>query len=131
MKKKKLLWQLPFLAFLIIGTVLIVHGQQSVPYQHDEGKVFGTTYHITYQSNENLQKEIEQELKVVDIEFSMFNPQSTVSLINQGKKPFLNESFLEVYAMAEQVYKESGSIRHYSGSSCQRMGLWIQDTAAA
>ncbi len=108
MKKKKLLWQLPFLAFLIIGTVFIVHGQQSVPYLHDEGKVFGTTYHITYQSNENLQKEIEQELKVVDMEFSMFNPQSTVSLINQGKKPILNESFLEVYAMAEQVYKESG-----------------------
>ena len=100
MKKKKLLWQLPFLAFLIIGTVLIVHGQQSVPYQHDEGKVFGTTYHITYQSNENLQKEIEQELKVVDMEFSMFNPQSTVSLINQGKKPILNESFLEVYTIA-------------------------------
>ena len=62
MKKKKLLWQLPFLAFLIIGTVVIVGRQKSVPYQHDEGRIFGTTYHITYQSDDNLKKEIELSL---------------------------------------------------------------------
>lgn len=107
MNKKKLLWQLPFLAFLIIGTVIIVGRQKSIPYQHNSGNVFGTTYHISYQSDDNLEKEIEKELKVVDMEFSMFNPQSTVSLINQGKKPVLSNDFLEVYEMAQQVYQES------------------------
>lgn len=107
MKKKKLLWQLPFLAFLIIGTVVIVGRQKSVPYQHDEGRIFGTTYHITYQSDDNLKKEIEETLKAVDHEFSMFNPQSTVALINEGKRPTLSDDFLEVYQLAQQVNEES------------------------
>ena len=66
LNKKRLLWQLPFLAFLIIGTVLIVSRQQSTPYQHDRGMVFGTVYHITYQSTKSLQKDIEAELAKVD-----------------------------------------------------------------
>lgn len=107
MKKKKLLWQLPFLAFLIIGTVVIVGRQKSVPYQHDEGRIFGTTYHITYQSDDNLKKEIEEALKAVDQEFSMFNPQSTVALINEGKRPTLSDDFLEVFQLAQQVNEES------------------------
>ena len=107
MKKKKLLWQLPFLAFLIIGTVVIVGRQKSVPYQHDEGRIFGTTYHITYQSDDNLKKEIEETLKAVDQEFSMFNPQSTVALINEGKRPTLSDDYLEVYQLAQQVNEES------------------------
>ena len=107
MNKKKLFWQLPFLAFLIIGTVIIVGRQKSIPYQHNSGNIFGTTYHISYQSDENLEKEIEKELKVVDMEFSMFNPLSTVSRINQGKKPILSDDFLEVYEIAQQVFKES------------------------
>lgn len=107
MKKKKLLWQLPFLAFLIIGTVVIVGRQKSVPYQHDEGRIFGTTYHIIYQSDDNLKKEIEETLKAVDQEFSMFNPQSTVALINEGKRPTLSDDFLEVYQLAQQVNEES------------------------
>lgn len=106
-EKEKLLWQLPFLAFLIIGTVVIVGRQKSVPYQHDEGRIFGTTYHITYQSDDNLKKEIEETLKAVDQEFSMFNPQSTVALINEGKRPTLSDDFLEIYQLAQQVNEES------------------------
>ncbi len=52
--KKKLYWQLPFLVFLIVGTVFIVRQQRSTPYQHDEGQVFGTFYHITYQNDSSL-----------------------------------------------------------------------------
>ena len=61
---KGLKWQLPFLAFLIIGTVLILRKQ--APFQTDEGLVFGTMYKITYQSKENLKKDIEAELQKVN-----------------------------------------------------------------
>ncbi len=37
---KKLLWQLPFLALLIIGSIFIIKQQRSTPYQHNEGEVF-------------------------------------------------------------------------------------------
>lgn len=85
--KKRLYWQLPFLALLIMGTVWIVSNQHNTPYQHQSGMIFGTQYHVTYQSNDNLQHEIENTLRQVDDEFSMFNKTSTVTLINQGKSP--------------------------------------------
>ena len=46
-RKKQLLWQLPFLTVLIVGTVLIVRQQHTMPYQKASGLIFGTTYHIT------------------------------------------------------------------------------------
>ena len=48
MANKQLKWQFPFLILLIVGTVLILKKQ--VPYQTDQGIVFGTMYKITYQS---------------------------------------------------------------------------------
>ena len=56
MNKKKLAWQLPFLAILIIGTIIILKKQ--APFRTDEGFVFGTVYKITYQSEDNLKEEI-------------------------------------------------------------------------
>ena len=134
MKKKKLLWQLPFLAFLIIGTVVIVGRQKSVPYQHDEGRIFGTTYHITYQSDDNLKKEIEEALKAVDQEFSMFNPQSTVALINEGKRPTLSDDFLEVFQLAQQLngQRRTGSPGRANNKTLfHRRILTVQNPAAS
>ena len=54
---------MPFLAILIIGTIIIL---KSKPFRTDEGFVFGTVYKITYQSEDNLKEEIETELKKVD-----------------------------------------------------------------
>ena len=59
MKKKKLIWQIPFLLILIIGSIFVIRQQRNTPFQKDEGMVFGTIYHITYQSDTNYQKEIE------------------------------------------------------------------------
>ena len=103
----KLFLQALFLIFLIIGTIFIVKQQQSMPYQSDSGFVFGTVYHITYQSEENLKEEIDATLKSVDDEFSMFNEQSTVSKINRGESPVLNKMFLEVYGMAIDINGET------------------------
>ena len=66
-------YKLLFLLLLIVGTVLIIRQQHSMPYQHDEGFIFGTVYSITYQSDDNLKTDIEAELQKVDGEFSMFN----------------------------------------------------------
>ena len=76
MNKKKLAWQLPFLAILIIGTIIILKKQ--APFRTDEGFVFGTVYKITYQSEDNLKEEIETELKKVDYSLSPFNPKTTM-----------------------------------------------------
>ena len=83
-KKKRLFWQVPFLALLIIGTILIIRQQRSLPYQRDTGFVFGTVYHVTYQSDENLQKGIEAEMQKVDDALSTFNKQSVISRVNRN-----------------------------------------------
>ena len=104
---KKLLWQLPFLALLIIGSIFIIKQQRSTPYQHNEGQVFGTFYHITYQSEQDLQKEIEAELKKVDNSLSTFNKQSVISKVNNNEPTNLDELFIEVFDKAKVISKET------------------------
>ncbi len=106
-QKKHLFWQLPFLTLLIIGTIFIIRQQQTTPYQHDEGFVFGTVYHVTYQSDKNLKAEIEKELQHVDGEFSMFNDTSTVARLNRGEKLQPSEMFQEVWNLAQTVHRET------------------------
>lgn len=105
--KKRLIWQLPFLVLLIVGTVLIIRQQQSTPYQKNAGLIFGTTYSVTYQCGEDLQEEIEAELKKVDDEFSMFNSQSIVARLNNGEQPELSNDFIDVFKLARQVSEDT------------------------
>ena len=101
--KRRLLWQLPFLAFLVIGTVIIVSRQKSTPYQHDRGMVFGTVYHITYQSSKSLQKDIEAELAKVDASLSPFNERSIITAVNENRDTVVNKMFSDVFALAMKI----------------------------
>ena len=101
--KRRLLWQLPFLAFLVIGTVIIVSRQQSTPYQHDRGMVFGTVYHITYQSSKSLQKDIEAELAKVDASLSPFNERSIITAVNENRDTVVNKMFTDVFTLAMKI----------------------------
>ena len=105
--KKRLSLQLAFLTFLIIGTILIIKHQHNMPYQHNRGSVFGTFYSITYQCDNDLQKEIEAELKKVDQALSMFNQESIISKVNRNEKVDLNEMFLQVITLAQKVSQDT------------------------
>mgnify|MGYP003430278606 FL=1 len=94
---------MPFLAFLVIGTVIIVSRQQSTPYQHDRGMVFGTVYHITYQSSKSLQKDIEAELAKVDASLSPFNERSIITAVNENRDTVVNKMFSDVFALAMKI----------------------------
>lgn len=106
MKYKKII-KLAFLAFLIVGTVVIIRQQHSTPFQHDSGYIFGTTYNITYQSNKNLKGEIEAELLQVDSALSMFNKASIISKVNANKPVELGKMFPEVFTLAQNISKET------------------------
>ena len=101
--KRRLLWQLPFLAFLVIGTAIIVGRQQSTPYQHDRVMVFGTVCHITYQSSKSLQKDIEAELAKVDASLSPFNERSIITAVNENRDTVVNKMFSDVFALAMKI----------------------------
>ena len=101
--RRRLMWQIPFLLLLIIGTVLIIMGQRQTPYQHSHGFVFGTTYSITYQCDSDLTYSIEAEMKKVDQSLSTFNPHSTISAVNKNEDVTVDDLFAEVFGMAEKI----------------------------
>ena len=91
---------------LIIGTVFVIKQQHSAPYQYNEGQIFGTFYHITYQNNEDLQKEIEAELKNVDNSLSTFNKQSIISKINKNEPTRLDETVHSMFSIKQKQYQK-------------------------
>ena len=100
-------WQLPFLVLLIVGTVLIIRQQQSMPYQKCSGLIFGTTYHVTYQYDDDLHAEVVAKLKEVDAALSMFNEQSTISKINNNEAVKPDKMFLDVFQLAQQISQDT------------------------
>lgn len=99
--------KLIFLAFLVIASVIIIRQQHSTPYQHDTGYIFGTVYHITYQNDEDLQKDIEAEMNKVDASLSMFNKRSIITQVNTNKDVTVNKMFSDVFNLAEKISKET------------------------
>ncbi|UKK56316.1 FAD:protein FMN transferase [Prevotella communis] len=95
------------LLIIVCGLLLLVSCAQK-EYRQNSNFVFGTIYNITYQSDKDLQQEIETELMKVDGEFSMFNPQSTVARINSGDSTVeRSEMFNEIYQLAQTVNRET------------------------
>ncbi len=102
MKTKKLLGG-AFLLFLIIATVWILHFRGAATLRTAEGTIFGTTYHVKYESTESLDSVILNELKRVDASMSVFNQLSTISQINSGKAQKADEMLYEVLQKARVV----------------------------
>ena len=99
-------WHYPFLAFLIIGTIIIL--SQSKPakpeFRKAQGLVFGTSYNITYFYNADLKPDIEHTLALVDSALSMFNPESTISAVNRSESIQVTDTmFLKVFRRAMEI----------------------------
>lgn len=110
-QKKRLIWQLPFLTVLIIGTILIIRQQQNTPFQYNQGTIFGTTYSIKYQHSSDLHVDIRAKLKEVDNALSMFNKQSVITHINNGEQQVPDNEqgrmFLDVFQLAMKVSEDT------------------------
>ncbi len=102
-RKKRLVWQVPFLVLLIVATVLIIRQQRNTPYQTASGTVFGTVYNITYQYDGNLKEEIEQRMHMVDSTLSMFNDESVITKVNNNEPVEVTDMFLQVFNMAQKI----------------------------
>ena len=103
-KRKKLRWQLPFLILLVIGTIYAIRSPHSnIPFQREEGAIFGTFYHVTYQCDSSLQKEIEAELRKVDVSLSPFNKESVISRINRNEEVTPDSMFVHVFQLAKTI----------------------------
>jgi thiamine biosynthesis lipoprotein len=78
-----------------------------MPYQHNKGFIFGTVYNITYQSDNNLEKEIIRELDKVDASLSPFNEKSIISKINRNEEAVVDDYFYDVFNLAMQISEDT------------------------
>lgn len=92
---------------LILGVIL--GGCNSpVEYKYAEGKIYGTYYHISYLSSEDLQSEIHREMELVNASLSMFNPQSVISKLNRNESINTDTLFRKMYKEALKVNLATG-----------------------
>ena len=96
-------WQILFLLFLTGATLWILAGKKGLSQYENEGKIFGTIYHIKYEYSRDLDREIVGELKKVDTSLSIFNETSTISRINRNENFETDSLFREVFGLAEQI----------------------------
>jgi FAD:protein FMN transferase len=80
----------------------------------NEGFVFGTVYHITYSSDQDLQVGIEETLARFDSSLSTFNPTSTISRFNRFD---LNKFDLSNDPWMLNVVKRSLEITNQTGGA--------------
>ena len=104
---------------LICGTIYIIRQQHPEYFEsnskewdselikRNEGAVFGTFYHITYESDKDLQKGIDSTLAEVDRSLSPFNKQSIITAVNNGEDVELNTMFTDVFMLAQKISKET------------------------
>lgn len=97
-------WHFPVVVLLVIATYLILSKPyRPAPFQKEEGAVFGTIYHITYQHNGSLHEGIKRELLRVDSSLSMFNEASVVSRINRNEDIVVDSLFKTIFTLSQRV----------------------------
>lgn len=113
-------WGWPLLILLIVGTVYIFRTQNAgkenamghpwsyAEKQTSEGAVFGTVYHITYQSEMDLQQGIDSVLQAVDNSLSPFNEHSVITAINNNVDMSVDQMFTEVFRLSLEVAATTG-----------------------
>lgn len=84
------------------------NGRTTRQYYHNKGFVFGTYYNIQYESDHDMEVEIQAELQRLDGSLSMFNPNSTISRINRGEDMATDSLFEVMYETAREVSLVSG-----------------------
>ena len=84
--------------------------KKAVPYRKITGMTQGTTYHITYEDkvDQDFTTPVDSILKILDITFSAYIPNSIVSRINRNDSTVvLNDMFIEVFNKSLEINKET------------------------
>ncbi|MEI7523940.1 MAG: FAD:protein FMN transferase [Mariniphaga sp.] len=80
------------------------------PYRKITGMTQGTTYHITYEDkiDQDFTVSVDSILKILDLTFSAYIPNSIVSRINRNDSTvLLNDMFIEVFNKSLEINKET------------------------
>lgn len=98
--KKNILW----LTVLAIGSFWILSNRQKqLQYNEINGSIFGTIYSIKYQSSENIQQDVTNELNRFDYSLSPFKEASIISKVNRNETVELDSLFTNVFKRSQEI----------------------------
>ena len=90
--------------FIFLG---LISCKNSIKQQRNSGGVFGTTYSIIYDSNEDFQKEFEQIFNDINHSMSTYIPNSIISEVNNNRTIKIDSHFKRVFETSKQVFDET------------------------
>ena len=96
------------LIYILLAVFIVQSCQDSPPkYIYNEGLIYGTIYHMVYESpkGKNLQTEIEKKLNDYTLMFSTYDSNSVISKVNNNKKVTLTPEFITCFNRAMEVSK--------------------------
>lgn len=91
--------------FIFLGLLSCTN---SVKQQRNSGGVFGTTYSIIYDSNEDFQQEFEQIFNNINHSMSTYIPNSIISEVNNNRITKIDTHFKTVFETSKRVFDETG-----------------------
>ncbi len=101
-------WIAIIICLLLFGGVGLVRHCKRVAYQHDEGFIFGTLYHISYRYDRSLSDEIKNRLLQFDASLSPFNDTSIISQVNRNETVTTDTWFERVFTASQEIYRRTG-----------------------
>lgn len=111
MKNKKG-WLACVLCVIVIAGVVLLRQCRATggnAYHRNEGMIFNTIYHFTYEAREDYQSQIEAELQRFDASLSPFNPSSIISRFNRNDTAVVADAWFEtVFARSKEVWRDTG-----------------------
>lgn len=105
--KQRIPYILPIVIIILAVFAVFTTMGQNVEYRKVSGMVFGTSYNITYESEEHLQSEIEAVLDSINNSLSPFNEKSVITAVNENRDVELDSMFTEVFRLARQVNEDT------------------------
>lgn len=89
------------LAFVIV--IMAIACQPQKEYIRTEGLIFGTIYHMTYESSEDLSDTIQSTLNAFDWSMSTYKEESVISKINRNVSIETDTYFRQVFNKANEI----------------------------
>ncbi len=100
-------WIATIICLALFGLLSLARHCNRAEYQHDEGFIFGTLYHITYHCDHSLGNEIKERLLQFDASLSPFNDTSIVSRINRNEPVTTDPWFERVFNASQEIYQRT------------------------
>ncbi len=103
---------LPFLTavLLLVPLIFLLSCTRPSSYIFNEGQIYGTVYHIVYESpgGKDLHEEVKEELRKLDLIFSTFNNESEISKVNNNLPVELSDPFIRCFNRSMEISELSG-----------------------